>query len=48
MAHVDHTFKVRHGEMGAWGHGSIRSPTEKSYTPLGLDMGTWGLVAMGT
>ncbi len=39
MARVDHTFKVRHGDMGAWGHGSIRSPTEKSYTLYGY---TWG------
>ena len=33
--------------MGFGGHGSIRSPIHKTNTPLGLDMGTWGLGDMG-
>ena len=32
-----HTFRVRHGDIGTWGLGDM---VQKTYTPLGLDMGT--------
>lgn len=34
-------------ESVATGQRSLRSPTQKSSTPLGLDMGTWGWGAVG-
>ena len=35
------------GDMGFRGHGSTGSHTQTNNTPLGLDMGAWGLGDMG-
>ena len=41
-----HTFRVRHGDIiGTWGLGDM---VQKTYKPLGLDMGTWCSGDMGT